>query len=356
MIRVVIKEFVNNKIVDDKYYYHQLEFISNKDTKKESDSTLPHISGSKAGELLSSVNNLSQDNNIVKSKEIRQQIEEKPTSKKPNNLANNVMSMSEVKSMIDRVFNANGIYDFYVGKYKNADEWIKDETCFSFTEVGNFNQKEYNNIDELVLPKKEYGKLAHIVDSTIDITPGINNVILSDKIYMVYYKNYNDFKVLKTYNVADYYDEVDINETNRNADKFNKGIETTRGGQNDSKFSNVWIKNRETTTSDDELPSVNKKQDSKQKQSDIKRNRNRKELLDSSFFVEEIKTDNKGRTLTKEQMEYFKDSKVRDENEKYVKAYKELSTAKGFWDKTLRSDKNKNDKIEKIIYKIIPEE
>lgn len=41
---------------------------------------------------------------------------------------------------------------------------------------------------------------------------------------------------------------------------------------------------------------------------------------------------------------------------KYVKAYKELSTAKGFCDRTLRSDKNKNDEIEKIIYKIIPEE
>ena len=49
-----------NYNANDKYYYHQLEFISNKDTKKESDSTLPHISGSKAGESLSSVNNLSQ--------------------------------------------------------------------------------------------------------------------------------------------------------------------------------------------------------------------------------------------------------------------------------------------------------
>ena len=37
------------------------------------------------------------------------------------------MTMSEVKSMIDRVFNANGIYDFYDGKYSNADEWIKGE-------------------------------------------------------------------------------------------------------------------------------------------------------------------------------------------------------------------------------------
>ena len=163
---------------------------------------------------------------------------------------------------------------------------LKGEKKFHIENVGKFNQKVYNNIDELVLPKKEYGKLAHIVDSTIDITPGINNVILSDKIYMIYYKRYNDFKVLKTYNVADYYDEVDINETNRNADKFNKGIETTRGEQNDSEFSNVWIKNRETTTRDDELSNLDKKQDSKQRRSDIKRNRNRKELLDSSFFVE----------------------------------------------------------------------
>ena len=74
-----------------------------------------------------SANNITQEKQKVKSKEIRREIEEKPTSEKPNNPANNVMTMSEVKNMIDRVFNANGIYDFYDGKYKNADEWIKGE-------------------------------------------------------------------------------------------------------------------------------------------------------------------------------------------------------------------------------------
>ena len=50
---------VPNSNVNDKYYYHQLEFISNEDIKKENNSTLLDIPG-KARELFSSVNNLSQ--------------------------------------------------------------------------------------------------------------------------------------------------------------------------------------------------------------------------------------------------------------------------------------------------------
>lgn len=81
MVNMDIRK-VPNYNVNDKYYYHQLEFISNKNTKKESDSTLPHISGSKAGELLSSVNNLSQKKSTVKSnisttKKSKQEIEKK---------------------------------------------------------------------------------------------------------------------------------------------------------------------------------------------------------------------------------------------------------------------------------------
>ena len=57
---------VLNSNANDNYYYHQLEFISNEDIKKENNSTLLDIPG-KARELFSSVSNLSQKNSTVKS-------------------------------------------------------------------------------------------------------------------------------------------------------------------------------------------------------------------------------------------------------------------------------------------------
>lgn len=78
MIRVVIKEFVNNKTIDDKYYYHQLEFISNKDTKK-----IQELTDGRRVQYPESImpvfaNNITQEKQKVKSKEIRREIEEKP--------------------------------------------------------------------------------------------------------------------------------------------------------------------------------------------------------------------------------------------------------------------------------------
>ena len=74
-------------------------------------------------------------------------------SETTNNPANNVMTMSEVKSMIDRVFNANGIYDFYDGKYKNADEWIKgegiDDVSFYVENTEAINDKFLYKLDGL---------------------------------------------------------------------------------------------------------------------------------------------------------------------------------------------------------------
>ena len=72
------------------------------------------------------------------------------------------------------------------------------------------------------------------------------------------------------------------------------------------------------------------------------------------IWIDELYVKNKNQGYDTEIVEAIK--KYANDNGKYVKAYKELSTAKGFWDKTLRSDKNKNDEIEKIIYKIIPKE
>ena len=59
------------------------------------------------------------------------------------------------------------------------------------------------------------------------------------------------------------------------------------------------------------------------------------------IWIDELYVKNKNQGYGTEIVEAIK--KYANENGKYVKAYKELSTAKRFWDKTLRSDKNKNN-------------
>ena len=57
LIRVVIKEYTQNSTMNDKYYYHQLEFIDNQ-IKEGNVSILPRKNGSKTGDTLPSINNI----------------------------------------------------------------------------------------------------------------------------------------------------------------------------------------------------------------------------------------------------------------------------------------------------------
>ena len=119
----------------------------------------------------------------------------------------------------------------------------EDGTRYAIESVAKFNQKEYNSINEITLPKNEYGRLSHIIDSDTNITPGLNKVILADKTYDVYYKSYNEFKVVDAYDTVDYDGGVDNDGINRNADNFDKGNETARSRQGRSQFSYVEIEN-----------------------------------------------------------------------------------------------------------------
>lgn len=212
--------------------------------------------------------------------------------------------------------------------YRSNVTNVTENTKFSIENIGKFNQKEYNSISELKLPKNEYGRLTHIIDSDTNITSGVNKVTLADKTYNIYYKDYNDFKVIAAYDTVDYYNEVESNEINRNANITNIGNETTGSRQGYSQFSNATIENGTTTTENDGLFDNNKGQNSKQEYSDSKSIGNQKQELDNSSFFntkyslsEAPKQDNQGRELTKEQQEYFKDSKVRDENGNLLTVY-----------------------------------
>ena len=92
----------NNTVNSSTSIKHSIE--ENKDTKKESDSTLPHISGSKAGESLSSVNNVSQEkqsvNSIISTKYSMEELE--------NNSSNN---NNLKQQQLDIIINNNQVLD-----------------------------------------------------------------------------------------------------------------------------------------------------------------------------------------------------------------------------------------------------
>lgn len=163
---------------------------------------------------------------------------------------------------------------------------------FDIENIENFDKEKYNNVKTLELPAKEYGRLAHIIDSSTDIKPGLNTVTLSDKTYDVYYKGYNEYKVVDAYPTVNYDGEVGSNEINEFTNSISEGNETTGSGQRYDQWNNGEIANRTETTNDDGLLDLNKRNQSTEGSSNRKSNGNKGygnsgELDNSSFFNEE---------------------------------------------------------------------
>ena len=158
----------------------------------------------------------------------------------------------------------------------------KTKTQYSIENIASFDQKEYNSIKEMQIENKEYGRLIHIIDSYPNIKAGINHVILNDKTYEIYYKDYNEFKVMDVFDTVSAYSEVENDGVTENA---SERIEGTGSNSRNSQFSNVEVENSNSTGKNVELSDNNKGQDGKQKQNNIESDRNKgQELEDSSFF------------------------------------------------------------------------
>lgn len=84
---------------------------------------------------------------------------------------NSAMTMSEAKRMIESAFKINGIYSFYDGKYRTADEWLRAEGS-SEVELYIENewslQEKYINSNEDILDGKYY--ISDVLDAYLDGT------------------------------------------------------------------------------------------------------------------------------------------------------------------------------------------
>lgn len=111
--------------------------------------------------------------------------------------------------------------------------------------LAEFDETEYNNIQEMQLSPKEYGKLAHIVDTDPSIKPGLNQVETSDATYVIYQKEYNDFKVVDKY-------EGGV-ENDATANGNVRGTSETGDGREKLQVAVESIPNQRTAKGNDEL-------------------------------------------------------------------------------------------------------
>lgn len=183
---------------------------------------------------------------------------------------------------------------------------IKTDAKYSVKNVADFNQTEYNNIQEIQLPAKEYGRLAHIVDTDTSIKPGLNYVETSDSTYVIYQKEYNDFKVVGKLEGGGVNDAV----TNRNI----RGIDETRNAREGLQNTSENIQNERAAENNDELLDRNTRGRNNEVESDNDGVRNKQNVAGKEPAFSLPETDNQGRKLSAEQQEFFKDSKVRDED------------------------------------------
>lgn len=235
LIRVVIREFTNDNSLNDKYYYHQLEFISNK--KIEGINALPQINGNKEIKFLPSTkNSIPQNNQSVKNKTKQTQ-----TQKAINSLED---IKTKYKSQTDQL-----------NIFENKDNTISINNLVVKQNLRNKGIGQ-NILNDIIVYADKNGK-------TITLTP-TSQYLTKNRLTNWYKKNgFVENKGRNTnYSISDTMYRLPKNNTQNNQNIKDDG---TRAMKNIS---------RNTTSS----------------------------------------VDSQGRTLTKQQQEYFKNSKVRDEN------------------------------------------
>ena len=210
----------------------------------------------------------------------------------------------------------NNFEKAYNMEYQNNKANVK----YKFESISPYVANEYKNATNKQLNNKEFAKLSTIVESS-DVKRGINKInnIYDEntntyKDYTIYKKAKGEFKVLDSID-SNVYNGTEGDNNGRNGYR----VKESRSSDGLDRVGIEENNNQETRTSNDAILRNNEGQNRKFEQIDFEDNRNKrngKELDNSSFYM-----DNKGRTLTKEQQKYFKDSKVRDENGNLMEVY-----------------------------------
>lgn len=224
--------------------------------------------------------------------------------------------------------------------YKNQNEFVEDlynkwtqtynssnnlntTTNYYIETVADFNEIEYNNAKEIKLPKQEYAILSTIINSDSNIKPGINKIETTNAQYEIYFKETGEFKVLdKIANEGE-----DINVFRRTLSRN----EEARSKRFNEQLDSEEVSNKRTGTYNDGISENNSKGTYKRNRSNYDGKTNSRNDINTKYSMQESennsdsfnisKYDNKGRELSKQQQEYFKDSKVRDKKGNLLTMY-----------------------------------
>lgn len=199
------------------------------------------------------------------------------------------------------------------------------------TSVEFFNLK-YNDMKAVIAQGSNYAQIAK--NSGMD--NGVYNVIIDNQYYEAYFDLLNQENGNNEFGITDFMPiaegvELDYDNTTKTNSFIEAPIRRTEGyNYRDSES----LKNRETTTDNVEIPIRKSEQQrtNENRQAFEESTRNSKELDNSSFFdnktqysltlsESKTKTDNNGNKLSKDQKEYFKNSKITDENGNLITVY-----------------------------------
>lgn len=216
------------------------------------------------------------------------------------------------------------IKEMFDDAYRNSEINKKDIQYSSVENIDYFSNKEYNELESKQVSKKDYAAISTILGDE-NYSRGVKEFVAYNYEkgkyvkYTVYLKNQQQFKIADIQDLNE--EEVDYDSIRYSKEIDNRN-EDTGSRQGNSKFGNEQIENRETTTANDAIYENNKKAENTERNSNTGINKNkRQQLEDSKQSSFSLQKDNQGRKLTKEQQEYFKDSKVRDEDGKLLTVY-----------------------------------
>lgn len=222
---------------------------------------------------------------------------------------------ADVKNKFEKAFNTD---------FNNYTNDIK----YSISNIADYDEIEYNSQKDIKLSKQNYGILAHAISSDSNITSGVNEVELFDYEkdmyvkYTIYYKDNLNWKVIDRQfdDGKDYYGEDESKGSiNRTSEQISNRDEGARSRQTNSQWNNGKVEDSRTTGRNVEISNLNKRKRSIKEQSNTSINENSrknvKELAPTSSFFG-AKTDNKGRQLSQQQQEKYKNVSEKLKNEK----------------------------------------
>ena len=200
--------------------------------------------------------------------------------------------------------------------------------------IGNQNtvdinkKKSYNIINKSISNREKAQVSSEVRQWHKNTTNSIGYIDLSKDGYKsyIYIKNGDEVTTLLKVNGSEefknYVRRGVENGTFASTEGLNKSIETIKSEyRRYSNDSNV-LPGRRTSNTDDTVSSGFTRQQSTNNTTDNIAKDNRNEQLENSKQSSfSLSKDNQGRTLSKEQQEYFKDSKVRDENDNLIPVY-----------------------------------